>query len=297
MGKSRPVLPTSWTRSFFNKIHGLSHSGVKLTQKAISQRFLWNGMKRDIRRFGVPEDIVSDRGRQFTSNLWSGLNKLLGIDTNTTTAYHPQANGMVERLHRQLKAVLKARTTGPGWFDELPMVLLGIRSSWRVDTDCSPAELVYGTTLRIPGEFLQPCDTCANTPDIIFLRNLQQTMHFIQQPAPQFHGNQTSYVLSTLATAKYVYLRKDSHKHPLQRHYDGPFCVVSKSDKYFTLEIKGRPETVSIDRLKTAYLTALTTEENKEMFKKYYRNSRNTYTDVRTKAVLHSALRTPRAQR
>ncbi|GFR86832.1 Pol polyprotein [Elysia marginata] len=50
MGKSRPVLPTSWTRSIFNKIHGLSHSGVKPTQKAIAQRFVWNGMKRDFRR-------------------------------------------------------------------------------------------------------------------------------------------------------------------------------------------------------------------------------------------------------
>ena len=172
---------------------------------------------------------------------------------------------MVERLHRQLKAALKARTTGPDWFDQLPMVLLGIRSSWRVDPDCSPAELVYGTTLRIPGEFLQPCDTSTTTPDITFLRNLQQTMHSIQPPAPKFHGNQTSYVPSTLATAKYVYERKDSHKHPLQRPYDGPFRVVTKSDKYFTLEIKGRPETVSIDRLKTAYVTPLTIEENKEM--------------------------------
>ncbi|GFR66903.1 Pol polyprotein [Elysia marginata] len=40
MGKSRPVLPISWTRSILNKIHGLSHSGVKPTQKAISQRFV-----------------------------------------------------------------------------------------------------------------------------------------------------------------------------------------------------------------------------------------------------------------
>ncbi|GFS08701.1 Pol polyprotein [Elysia marginata] len=100
-----------------------------------------------VARFGVPEDITSDRGRQFTSLLWTQLNNLLGIEANTTTAYHPQANGMVERLHRQLKASLKARTTNSNWFPELPMVLLGIRSSWRVDPGCSPAELVYGSTL------------------------------------------------------------------------------------------------------------------------------------------------------
>ena len=254
MGPPWPVLPTSWTRTVFDKIHGLTHSGIRPTQKAIAQRFVWNGMKRDMRkwckecpdcqaskihrhtrsplterlppsdrfcslhvdlvgplpesqgmpylftiidrfrrwpeaipvpdahastcasailhhwvaRFGVPVDITSDRARQFTSVLWTQLNMLLSVEANTTTAYQPQANGMVERLHRQLKA----RTTGANWFDELPMVLLGIHSSWRVDPGCSPAELVYGSTLRIPGEFLQPRETRAVEPDLPFLRQL-----------------------------------------------------------------------------------------------------------------------------
>ncbi|GFO24403.1 retrovirus-related pol polyprotein from transposon [Plakobranchus ocellatus] len=97
-------------------------------------------------RFGVLQDITSDRGRQFTSSLWTQLNNLLGVEANTTTAYHPQANGMVEHLHQQLKTSLKAHTTSSNWFVELPMVLLGIRSSWRVDPGCSPAELIYSST-------------------------------------------------------------------------------------------------------------------------------------------------------
>ncbi|KAK3696972.1 hypothetical protein RRG08_023162 [Elysia crispata] len=132
---------------------------------------------------------------------------LLGVEANTTTAYHPQANGMVERLHRQLKASLKARTTGANWFDELPMVLLGIRSSRRVDPGCSPAELVYGSTLRIPGEFLQPREARAVEPDLPFLRQLQQSMRSIQPPPPRFHGTQTAYVPANLASADYVYVR------------------------------------------------------------------------------------------
>ncbi|KAK3701031.1 hypothetical protein RRG08_063284 [Elysia crispata] len=212
-----------------------------------------------VARFGVPEDITSDRGRQFTSALWTQLSSLLGINANTTTAYHPQANGMVERLHRQLKASLKARTTSSNWFDELPMVLLGIRSSWRVDPGCSPAELVYGSTLCIPGEFLQPHDARTVEPDVPFLRHLQQTMRSFQPPTPQFHGQPSVYVPANLAPAKFVYVRKDSHKHPLQRPYDGPYLVLNKSDKFFTVDIKGRPETISIDRLKAAFVTQLTT--------------------------------------
>ncbi|GFR76345.1 Pol polyprotein [Elysia marginata] len=345
MGVPRPVLPMLWARPVFNKIHDLCHSGVRPTQKAIAKRFMWHGMRRDIRhwckecpdcqaskihrhtrsplterlppsdrfrslhvdlvgplpesqgmtylftiidrltrwpeavplpdahastcatallhhwvaRFGVPEDITSDRGRQFTSSLWTQLNNLLSIEANTTTAYHPQAYGMVERLHRQLKASLKARTTNSNWFAELPMVLLGIRSSWRVDPGCSPAELVYGSTLRIPGEFLQPRDARTGEPDLPFLKHLQHTMRSLQPPTPRFHGYHPVYVPASLASSDFVYVRRDSHKHPLQRPYDGPFRVLNKNDKYFTVEVKGRSETITIDRLKAAFVTQLTT--------------------------------------
>ena len=164
---------------------------------------------------------------------------------------------MVERLHRQLKASLKARTTGPDWVDELPMVLLGIRSSWRVDPGCSPAELVYGQTLRIYGEFLHSCTSRLTETDVPFLSQLQKTMRSIQPPALRFHGRKTSYIPSGLALSNYVYNRRDSHKNPLQRPYDGPYLVINKSDKYFTLSIKGYEETLSIDRLKAAFITKL----------------------------------------
>ncbi|GFO46848.1 Pol polyprotein [Plakobranchus ocellatus] len=177
---------------------------------------------------------------------------------------------MVERLHRQLKASLKARTTSYNWFDELPMVLLGIRSSWRVDPGCSPAELVYGSTLHIPGEFLQPHDARTVEPDLPFLRHLQQTMRSVQPPTPQFHGQPSVYVPANLAPAKFVYVRKDSHKHPLQRPYDGPYLVLNKSDKFFTVDIKGRTETISIDRLKAAFVTQLTTAESDEVSKAFF---------------------------
>jgi transposase InsO family protein len=52
-------------------------------------------------RFGVPAIITSDRGAQFTSNIWNSLCLLLQIKHQPTTAYHAQANGMVERLHRR----------------------------------------------------------------------------------------------------------------------------------------------------------------------------------------------------
>lgn len=56
-----------------------------------------------ISRYGIPLRITSDQGRQFTSDLFQSLAKFFGIIHLRTTSYHLQANGIVERLHRQLK--------------------------------------------------------------------------------------------------------------------------------------------------------------------------------------------------
>ncbi|KAG8184095.1 hypothetical protein JTE90_025403 [Oedothorax gibbosus] len=75
--------------------------------------------------------------------------KFLGTEKNRTTAYNPASNGQVERFHRQLKQAIRCQAT-ERWVEVLPSVLLGIRSCFKEDLGASSAELVYGTTLRLP---------------------------------------------------------------------------------------------------------------------------------------------------
>ena len=137
-----------------------------------------------ISRFGVPLDLTSDRGPQFASTLWNEIAQQLGVQLHRTTAYHPQSNGLVERFHRTLKAALKARLQGPNWADELPWVLLGLRTAPKEDLGFSTAELVYGTPLTVPGEFIdlsskfQP--VC--TPNDLFYTKLKNLSAFCHCP-------------------------------------------------------------------------------------------------------------------
>ena len=108
-----------------------------------------------IARFSTPSTVTTDHGQQFESNLWRAFTQLLGTKHLHTTAYHPAANGLVERFHRQLKSALKAQPHPDRWTEALPLVLLGIRASLKEEISCTAAELVYGINLRLPGEFFQ----------------------------------------------------------------------------------------------------------------------------------------------
>lgn len=88
--------------------------------------------------------ISSDQGPQFESSLWRELAERVGTKLIRTTAYHHQANGLIERFQRTLKNVLRA-AENLLWAKPLLLVLLGIRSGYKDDLSASSVEMVYGT--------------------------------------------------------------------------------------------------------------------------------------------------------
>ncbi len=222
---------------------------ASITAEAVARAFL-NGW---ISRFGVPLVIITDRGRQFESRLWANLMALCGSKRSRTTAYHPQSNGMVERFHRQLKAAITASCRPEDWMDALPLILLGVRTAFKVDVASTSAELVDGATLRLPGEFFNATQA-ANSPDpAYFVTELKSYFQSIR-PQPPRVSPHASYVSSELATATHVFVRRDGVRKPLRPPYDGPFPVVRSNNKFFTISRKGRTDSVTIDRLKPAHL-------------------------------------------
>jgi hypothetical protein len=90
-----------------------------------------------VARFGMPTTVTTDRGAQLTSTLWTATCTSLGIKHILTTSYYPQSNGMVERMHRQLKDALCARGAGPAWHSHLAWVLMGLHAAPKKDSAVS----------------------------------------------------------------------------------------------------------------------------------------------------------------
>lgn len=205
-----------------------------------------------ITRFGVPSEISSDRGAQFTSKIWATVAQLLGMTHRLTTAFHPQANGLVERFHRHMKSSLRARLTGPNWTQELPWILLGIRTAPKEDLATSSAELVYGAPITVPGDFL-PRSATSETPQTFLPALRDKVQSYLPVPTSR-HGSPKSTVPTDLLRCGYVFVRRDNHKSPLERPYEGPFKVVKPGSKVFVIDRGGKSETISIDRLKPAHV-------------------------------------------
>jgi hypothetical protein len=97
---------------------------------------------------GIPKKIISDRGPQFAARSMRTLYKRLGIDAGLTTAYHPQANGQVERKNQEVEIYLKLFTGKhqDDWADLLPTAEFVINSRLNSATGHTPFELLYGYT-------------------------------------------------------------------------------------------------------------------------------------------------------
>ena len=184
------------------------------TTETIAKAFL----SRWVAMFGVPAYVTTDRGSQFESKFFNDLSKLLGVKRLRTTAYHPMANGLIERFHRQLKSAIKASNQPNNWTDILPFALLGIRTVPKTDINASVAEMVFGTTLTLPGELIS-CTKDNSVPDPSnFVEKLKQRMAKLQ-PVLTRPSSKTFYLDKNINNCSHVWVRVDSVRKPLQAPY------------------------------------------------------------------------------
>ena len=337
-GMPRPYIAPPHRRAIFDAAHGIAHGGQRSTRRAVTSKYVWRGISRDIvdwvrachgcarykpgkppgiadgqfsipagrcrnihidivgplpsvnnkqycltfidrftrwpeatvlpsitaesvarafvdtwlSRYGCPETITTDRGTQFESDLFNALTNLLGAHRIRTTAYHPQANGIIERFHRRLEEALMAGERQRDWPTALPMILLFLRNTVKEDLGVASSELMFGTSLSMPTDLIAPFSS--NAPSNSYIANFRRQMAEIPAAVSRPTGPPVP-LSQAIQSATHAYLRIDTPRGKLAPRYEGPYRIVSRRDHVYELEFSpGRNDTVSVLRLKPAFV-------------------------------------------
>lgn len=206
-----------------------------------------------VARYGTPQTITTDQGSQFEATLFKAMAHFIGAKQNRTTPYHPASNGMIERFHRTLKAALMCKSSTP-WTQLLPSVLLGLRTSLKEDIGCSPAELLYGTTLRLPGEFFVHTELTADQTK--FANKHRERMRLLRPTSSAHHNKIRPFRHKEIDSCTHVFVRSDHVKAPLEPPYRGPFKIMERiSELVFKVQLDEKTtKNISVERLKPAHV-------------------------------------------
>uniref|UniRef100_A0A3B3XMZ2 Gypsy retrotransposon integrase-like protein 1 n=1 Tax=Poecilia mexicana TaxID=48701 RepID=A0A3B3XMZ2_9TELE len=103
-------------------------------------------IKHVFKLHGMPQEILSDRGPQFISQVWKQFCSALGAKTVLSSGYHPQTNGQTERLNQEMEATLRCVSSSnpEDWAQYLPWVEYAHNSHISVATGLSPFEVSLG---------------------------------------------------------------------------------------------------------------------------------------------------------
>lgn len=122
----------------------------------------------------------------------------------------------------------------------LPIVRLVLRSTLKEHFSGTCAEMMYGATLSLPGEFLQPTNCSSQTDPSVFLQHLTNSMQELSPTAMSSRNKPFYYVQPSLETCTHVFVHNDITKASLTQPYNGPYPVQKKNSKHFTFLINGK---------------------------------------------------------
>lgn len=126
--------------------------------------------------FGIPKVILTDQGTEFMSNLLKEITKIFKIKKLTSTAYHPQTNGALERSHSTLKDYLKQYVSEDksNWDEYVPLAMFAYNTSIHTSSKFTPHELVFGQKPNLPSSI----ENFTNEPNYDnYLENLRYKLN------------------------------------------------------------------------------------------------------------------------
>lgn len=218
-------------------------------------------------RYGVPKEVLTDRGTQFTGEVMKQVCALLGIKGLTTTPYHAQGNGLVERFNATLKSMIKklCMERPKDWDQYIDAALFSYREVPQESLGFAPFELLYGRTVRGPLAVLRDLWTkddvsaeTKTTAEYVFdLRNrIAETCEIAHDALEhardrQAHQFNKKAVQRNFEVGDEVLLLLPEKNNKLQLVWRGPFPVVEKKGICdYRIRVKGQDKLFHANLLK-----------------------------------------------
>lgn len=218
-------------------------------------------------RIGVPEEVLSDQGSQFMSDVMKEVNRLLSMKHLTSTPYHPMCNGLVEKFNGTLKSMLKKLCSEKpqDWDRYIQALLFAYREVPQESLGYSPFELVYGRQLRGPLQILKELwskerkDTEAKTvyQYVVDLKNrLQETCDLAHRELKLAQTRQKVWYdrrarNRTFEIGDKVLLLLPTDHNKLLMSWKGPFEVVRRiAECDYVIQLPSREKTFHANMLK-----------------------------------------------
>ncbi|SGZ27798.1 BQ5605_C026g10191 [Microbotryum silenes-dioicae] len=210
------------------------------------------------RLFGLPQSIVSDRDKLFTSKFWTALHKRLNIKLQLSSVFHPETDGCSEKTNKTAFQILRALVNKEqsNWAECLAVCEYAINSSLNVATGETPFELVLGYTPSLaPLAHVDGDDDLPSVEELLALRfqacedaRDQLAISKVRQAAQSNKKRQDepSWAVGDLVLLDSSDRRKRLHTRKrraakLMDRFDGPYCIVKAQPEIlsYTLQLNG----------------------------------------------------------
>lgn len=222
-------------------------------------------------RVGIPREVLSDMGTQFTSNVMKEVGRLLSFKQLVTTPYHPACNGLVEKFNGTLKSMLRKMSSErpKDWDRYLPALLFAYREVPQESTKFSPFDLVYARSVRGPMAVLKELWTKEeNDPEVKttyqyvldlkerLARTCELAHEELQKSKERYKKNYDKKAKSRyFKVGDFVLLLLPTDNNKLLMQWKGPFKVVERVGQTdYKIDMNGRLRLFHVNLLKKYYV-------------------------------------------
>ena len=248
---------TKWTEAYSTPNHT-----AETVAKALVNNF--------IARFGIPEQLHSDQGREFEGLVFKQMSCILQIEKTRTTPWRPCSNGLVEGFNKTLGTMLRRLTSENqrDWDEYVDLVVMAYRSTVHESTGQTPNMMMLGRELPMPSHLLVATpDQKEEKKDVKYIEELQRKfteVHALaREKLKKSHIHQKKYYDRTstrsdwqAGTAVWLFnpTKRVGRSPKLMTFWEEtPYVVVEKINDVVMKVQKSRnskPRIIHVDRLK-----------------------------------------------